>query len=134
MQEPAKFRIQTLFYWCNDVAPMRHFYTELLGFEETYYKSDDEVGWLNYHIDGVDVVFMRGSEPLPIQSKWAKQPGYQGGQAEVSSWIIAVPPEQFDSVIARLQDAGVPSYQVSPSNNQFFVQDPMGTTVEIYAA
>lgn len=134
MREAPRFRIQTLFYWCNDVAQIRHFYTDLIGLDETFYKNDDEAGWLNYQIDGVDVVFMRATELLPIPTAWARQPGYQGGTAEASSWIIAVPPNQFDEIVGRLQSAEVPTYWSEPAENQFFVQDPMGTTVEIFAA
>lgn len=136
MQNTSQIRIQTLFYWCNDVLPIQYFYTELIGLEETFFSNDDHAGWLTYRVGEVDVVFMRTSVPLPIQIEWAKQPGYLGGTQETHSFILYIPPAQFPQVRQRLQAADVPVYQTQPTdsstNRQYFVQDPMGMTVEIY--
>ena len=129
-------RLNTVFHWCNDIAATRRFYTELLGLEETYF--DEKQGWLTYQIGELNVVFIRGSSPQPVLSEWARQPAYRGGKIEAPSWVIQVSPKDFPVVVLRLKAAGVPEFQKEPMTPKpgyamFFVRDPMGTTIEIYA-
>lgn len=134
MQETSNIRIHTLFYWCNDVVAMRHFYTDLIGLKEAYFRNDEAHGWITYSVADVDIAFMRASEPLPIPTTWAKQPSLPIGTLENPSVLIAVSPEEFITIVNRLKSADVPSYEDDPTAKQFFVRDPMGTTVEIYVA
>lgn len=131
-----KVHVSTLYYWCNDIAATKNFYADLIGLEETYY--DEEAGWFTCQSNDLNIVFMRASTPLPALADWAKQPGYRGGTFEVPSWVITVPAQEFRGIVARLKAAGVPCLNDAPISPQpdhwqFFVLDPMGSTVEIYA-
>lgn len=136
---PIKPHHNTIFWYCNDVVPMRHFYTDLIGLEETYFKSDDEAGWLTYQSQALAIVFIRADDPLPVHTDWGRQPSYQDGKLNVPSWVIQVDYAQFDTVIDRLKSAkDVPCLEDSPREPQaghkaFWVRDPMGVTIEIYA-
>jgi catechol 2,3-dioxygenase-like lactoylglutathione lyase family enzyme len=133
---PPKIHVSTLFYWCNDIAATRNFYANLIGLEETYY--DEQAGWFTCQSNSLNLVFMRATNPLPLYSEWAKQPGYHGGTLEAHSQVLTVPTGQFQTTVARLINAGVPCFQEHPSSPQpghwqFIVKDPMGITVEIYS-
>ena len=132
----TKIHISTLFYWCNDIAATRHFYADLIGFEETYY--NEQVGWFTCQSGELNLVFIRTSNPLPTINEWAKQPAYRGGALETHSWVVTVPEIEFQATVARLKNGGVPCFQdepVSPQPGhwQFYVKDPMGNTIEIYS-
>lgn len=131
-----KVHVSTLYYWCNDIAATKNFYADLIGLEETYY--DEEAGWFTCQSNDLNIVFMRASAPLSGLADWAKQPGYRGGAVEVPSWVITVAAPEFQGIVARLKAAGVPCLNDAPISPQpdhwqFFVLDPMGNTVEIYA-
>lgn len=133
----AQVKIHTLYYWCNDILATQNFYTNLLGLDEDYFRNDETMGWVTYKIANVDIVFMRATTTLPVYTEWAKQPGYQGGSLETPSFTLAVPPDQFEAIVDQLKVAEVPAFyetplSTTPDNKQFFVQDPMGNTVEIY--
>lgn len=128
--------VSTLYYWCNDIAATKQFYADLIGLEETYY--DEEAGWFTCQSNDLNIVFMRATNVLPTLAEWAKQPGYRGGTREVPSWVITVPASEFQRIVAQLKNAGVPCLHADPISPQpdhwqFFVLDPMGNTVEIYA-
>lgn len=130
--------LNTLFYFCNDVVPMRHFYIELLGLEETFFRNDDEAGWLTLRIEHTNIVFVRAAEPLPIPGAFARQPGLSGGDLEQHSWVLQLFPPEFEATVIRMQAAAVPSLtpapvEVKPGHWQFVVHDPMGFTIELYA-
>ena len=132
-------RIQTLYYYCNDVEPLRTFYIDLLGLEETFYRKDEEAGWFTFVIDEVNVVFVRARTPLPVPAAFAGQAGFAGGVLEQHSWVLQVAIGDFDAVVARLQAAHVPALtdeptEPQPGHRQFVVRDPMGFTIELYAA
>ncbi len=130
-------RVNTIFSWCNDVARMRHFYSEVLGLHETYF--DAGPGWLTYDCSGVQLVFIRGSKPVPQVEGWARQPSWREGTAEVASLVLQLPLHAFQTAIARAQHAGS-SVELHPTGVsgtssttlQAFLRDPMGTTIEIY--
>jgi len=128
----------TLFSYCNDVAKMRQFYVDLLGLNETYYDADK--GWLTCDSGQLNLVFIRANTPITEHRAWAKQPGYKDGTLEVPSWVITVPHDKFDQIVetATHSDSMIPCYQDTPSeprpgHHSFWVRDPMGVTVEIYA-
>jgi catechol 2,3-dioxygenase-like lactoylglutathione lyase family enzyme len=128
--------ISTLFYWCNDIAATRHFYADLIGFEETCY--DEQAGWFTCQSGGLILVFIRPCNPLPTLAEWAKQPAYRGGALEAHSWVITVPASEFQTTVTRLKNSGVPGFQdepVSPQPGhwQFYIMDPMGNTIEIFS-
>lgn len=128
----GELKINTLFRWCNDIRPMRIFYTDLLGLPETFFRDDKEHGWLTYNAGGVQLVFMRASEELSVGIGWALQPGYRGGTQEVPSWLMtATDRNEFRGIVNRLQQAAVPMKDNIDSSRQCIVHDPMGWTIEI---
>lgn len=132
-----KVELNTIFRWCNDVATMRHFYTECLGLEETYFRSDAEHGWLTYQLGEVQLVFIRTGEPLPVAAQFARNPGYPGGELQTESWVLKVERPSFNIIVHRLQNSGYALFTPEPSAPrpgalQLLALDPMGFTVEIY--
>ena len=128
--------LTTMFLWCNDITAIRHFYAELIGFEETFY--DEERGWFTCNAGTTGLVFVKATEAMLVPDSWAKQPGFPAGVAEATSWVITVPFNDFEAIVQRLKDADV-AYSGEPESPQeghfaFFVRDPMGMTIEIYAA
>ena len=128
----SQIRVHTLFRWCNDVAALRHFYSEILQLNETFYRDDEKYGWLTYQVDSVQLVFMRATNPLPLLPDWAKQPGYAGGSAEVDSLLLVVDDAAaLQTFVDRLQTANIPMNDGIDASRQCVVRDPMGWTVEI---
>lgn len=129
----------TIFWYCNDVEPMRRFYTDLLELEETFYKNDDEAGWLTYASGALQIVFMR-APALPVTDDWGRQPSYAEGVLNVPSWVIEVPMAKFDAIIERINAASdIITLEDTPrspraGHRSFWVRDPMGTTIEIFAS
>lgn len=127
----------TLFFYCNDVNAMRHFYTELIGMEETSY--DAEHKWLTYQSGQLQIVYMQATAPRPVNEAWAKNPGYRGsGTDEAPSRVLTVEAAQFDTIYEKLKAANAPlldsPQEPQPGYRQFITRDPMGTSVEIYTA
>lgn len=128
----ASIQIHTLFQWCNDVAVMRDFYTKLLGLSETFYRNDDQHGWLAYYAGQTQVVFMRAETILPIEQEWAMQPSYHGGNSTAKSWLFTVSADDFATLSDRIQASNVIVYDGEFDNTcQLFIKDPMGMTIEI---
>ena len=129
--------LNTIFRWCNDVVSMRHFYTDCLGLEETYFRDDEEHGWLTYQIGQVQLVFTRAPSPLPVETQFAQNPGYQGGSVQAESWVLKMERPSFEAAVQRLQTSDLISYTPEPQEprpgaRQFLALDPMGFTVEVY--
>jgi catechol 2,3-dioxygenase-like lactoylglutathione lyase family enzyme len=129
--------LHTIFRWCNDVESMQRFYTHCLGLKETFYENNEAHGWLTYKLGEVQLVFMRAEQELPVSTAFAQNPGYAGGTASDSSWVIQANPDEFEQIVGRLQAADFPEFQKQPimiqqGYKQFLVRDPMGFTVEIY--
>lgn len=127
----------TRYVYCNDIIAIRHFYTELIGLEETFFDADQ--GWLTYNSGGLQIVYMRATPPRPINDAWAKNPGYAGSGADESpSWVLSVDADQFDAIHTRLKDAGAPLLGAvlspQPGHHQIMTRDPMGVSIEVYAA
>lgn len=129
--------LNTIFRWCNDVALMRHFYTDCLGLEETYFRDDADHGWLTYQIGQVQLVFTRAATPQPMATEFARNPGYHGGSLTTESWVLKMDQPSFAAIVKRLQASSYTLYapepeQPRPGALQFLALDPMGFTVEIY--
>lgn len=128
-------KVNTIFEWCSDIVATRLFYTDLLGLEETFF--DEGRGWLNYQLGDTLLVFSRSPNPVPKIDEWAVTPAYCGGSAYVSSWVLEVGRNEFETLISQLRDAGVESWGEpgdSPGGLAFFVRDPMGKTIEIFSS
>lgn len=132
-----KVELNTIFRWCNDVVPMRRFYTDCLGLNETFFRNDDEHGWLTYQVGEVQLVFTRAPALLPVDTEFAQNPGYGGGTLQVESWVLKVERPSFDQIVERLQASSYTFYTPEPHSPrpgalQFIALDPMGFTVEAY--
>ena len=129
--------IDTIFRWCNDVTAVRHFYTELLGLEETYFLDDAERGWLTYQVGPTLLVFTRADEPLPVPDEFTASPAHEAGTLLRSSWVLKFEPADFAAAVSRLQSADISAtttdpYSSRPGHRQFVILDPMGFTIELY--
>lgn len=127
--------LSTLFYYCNNIEAMHHFYIELLDLEETYY--DAKQGWLTFQIGDTGIVIIRGEQTRNTATEWAKQPGYRDGISEIHSWVLTLSPEEFSAAVSRLQTSDSAlltdsTISPQPGHKQFFVRDPMGRTIELY--
>ena len=110
-----KVELNTIFRWCNDVEPMRHFYSESLGLEETFFRDDAEHGWLTYQVGEVQLVFTRAPSPLPVNTEFAQNPGYGGGTLQAESWVLKVERPSFDQIVKRLQSSTYTLYAPEPA-------------------
>ena len=129
--------LDTIFRWCNDVVPMRHFYTDCLSLDETFFESNDDYGWLTYKIGDVQLVFTRTDPPLPVPTEFARNPGYPGGTAVATSWVLKLSPDEFHPIVKKLQNSTYTAYKdevisAREGHLQYLVLDPMGFTVELY--
>lgn len=133
-QEP-QLNIRFIYNMCNDVARMKHFYSDLVGLKEIVY--DSTYGWLVYQSEGFQMMFLKAELELPVAAEFAWQPGSGKGTLDAPSWGIAVPEDRFPEVYLRLKEAGVSMLEPEPQWRQacywgLSVLDPMGNTVEIY--
>ncbi len=132
-QDTPKVNIRFLYNYCNDLAEMRHFYTELLGMKETIY--NEEWNCLCYRSEGFDFMFFGSKERIPVKDKFAWQPGW-GGDLFITSWTIDIAEAEYAETIEKLKSANVPAVNKNPHWEQdsywcFPVLDPMGNTVEV---
>jgi catechol 2,3-dioxygenase-like lactoylglutathione lyase family enzyme len=131
-----KVNIRFVYNFCNDLAAMRRFYTDLLGLDEVAYSEEHR--YLCYQCEGFQLMFFRPDAEVDVMEGWADQPGYQGGATFVTSWSVAVPEAEFAATVERLREAGVESRYPDPewcvdSYWGYYVKDPMGRTVEVFA-
>ncbi|MBD3285337.1 hypothetical protein GF359_02840 [candidate division WOR-3 bacterium] len=137
-----KVKLKFVFSMCNDVEEMAGFYTDLLGMtEQAFYKAEDgSFGYLSYLCEGdVYLMFFSTTEEVPALTDWAWQPGYEGGELNVTSWAIQIPEEDFAETVKRLQTPEVKKFSDTPQWRQdsywgFTVADPQGNTVEVYTS
>jgi catechol 2,3-dioxygenase-like lactoylglutathione lyase family enzyme len=128
--------VRFVYNYCNDLAAMKHFYTDLLGLNEVGYNEDYR--YLCYQCEGFRLMFFRPDAEVELLQGWADQPGYQGGTTFDTSWGIQVPEAEFTGIVERLKAEGVEARYPDPewcvdSYWGFYVKDPMGRTVEVFA-
>lgn len=136
-EELRSVNVRFVYNFCNDLAAMRRFYTDLLGLPEAAFSEEHR--YLCYQSEGFQFMFFKPDAEVPARADWADQPAYDGGTTFVTSWSVEVPEEEFAAVVARLREAGVECFAEEPdwrvdSYWGFTVKDPMGNTVEVYAA
>jgi len=127
--------VRFVYNFCNDLAAMRHFYTDLLGLDEAGYSEEQR--YLCYRSEGFQLMFFRPDAEVEAAEEWADQPGYEGGTSYVTSLSVEVPEEKFAAAVERLRAAGVECFSQNPtwcvdSYWGLAVKDPMGRTVEVY--
>ena len=71
---PPSMNIRFLYRYCNDIAPMRAFYSDGIGLEEKSHRDDDEHGWLVYASEGLQMIVMRHDTVVEAHSDFATQP------------------------------------------------------------
>ena len=134
---PPQVNDRFVYNFCNDLAAVRRFYTELLGLPEAAYSEEHR--YLCYQSEGFQFMFFRPDAGVPIKEGWADQPAYGGGTTFDTSWSIEIPEAAFADTVARLRAAevelfaDVPDWRVD-SYWGLTVKDPMGNTVEVYSA
>ena len=129
--------IKFVYTMVNDVAAMQHFYTELLGLNETSYRNDEDFGWLVYQCGSVEFMFLRADGEMPVGEEFAMQPGWGGGTLETTSWSLEIPEDRFAATVQAVVEDGAAAFAAKPLWAQdcywsFPVLDPMGNTVELY--
>jgi hypothetical protein len=132
-----RINIRFLFTFCTDVDVMRHFYTELMGMTECSYCNEEQWGWVCYRSEGFELMFLRAPDVKPLPG-FAAQPGWEGGEALITSWSVEVTEEDFAETWRRLVEDGVKLFKPVPEWRQdsywgISVLDPMGNTLEVYA-
>lgn len=121
--------LRFLYVFCNDLASMRRFYSDLIGLEEIYHDSVS----LAYKCDELQFTIFQTEQRLHASNQWGMQPGWDGGTQPGISWSIQCS-ETFSAAVDRLREAGVSSYYPVPQwfgYWSFPVKDPAGNTVEI---
>lgn len=135
-----KANIRFLYAFCNDVKPMRAFYTELLGMTEVSFMDTEDFGWLAYQCEGMQFMFFRADSELPLETRWADQPGEAPeGAAPLMSFSLEYNEDDFRRLVKQLREADVATARAAPSWRQqsywgWTVKDPMGNTIELYAS
>lgn len=82
---------------------------------------------------------MRAGVELPVVVDWGKQPSYEEGILYNPSWVIEVPFNDFEAIIERMKADSTTTHlddnirEARPNHKSFWVRDPMGTTIEVYA-
>ncbi len=136
-EKEPRIKLSFIYNHCNDVETMRKFYTDLIGLKQHTFHNDEQWGYLCYKTGGLDLMFFRFDEKIPVQEQWAVQPGWEGGTFEGTSWSIEVPENLFPEVVKKLKVSNVKCFTEKPMWLQdsywgFPVMDPMGNTVEVY--
>ncbi|MHA2143010.1 MAG: VOC family protein [Candidatus Thorarchaeota archaeon] len=132
-----KINIDFVYRFCDDIKAMRSFYTDLIGLTETIYTNEEEYAFIGYKGGGFTLYIVRGDTVKPEKIGWTKQPGYDGGTIETTSYTINVPEDEFRAVLKRLRDADVEAFSDKPRWSydeywSYIVKDPMGVTIEVY--
>ena len=125
--------VRFIYFYCQDLAAMRHFYSELIGLKETYFSEDDRPS-VAYDCDGLQFTIYKSDNVSVTPNEYALQPGWLGGTKLSVSWSIPVPSGDYAKTISKLQASSVDSFSPGPKwvgYWSFPVLDPMGNTVEV---
>ena len=129
--------IDFVYRFCDDIEAMRAFYTETIGLTESIFTNEKEYAFIGYKMSGFTLYIVRGDTVKPEKRGWTKQPGYDGGTIESTSYTIKVPEAEYRDVLNRLRAANSESFSDKPlwSYDEYWsyiVKDPMGVTIEVY--
>jgi catechol 2,3-dioxygenase-like lactoylglutathione lyase family enzyme len=142
VSEPAapKINIRFLYCMCNDVKTVKAFYSEVLGMKEMSFRDDENFGWVVYDTEGLQLMFFRWDSALPVETRWAWQPGdFREDGAPLMSFSVEYPEEDLRAVVKRVRDAAGVAATPAPTWRQnsywgWTVRDPMGNTLELYSS
>ncbi len=138
-EEPVEThaKVRFVYMMCNDIEAIKTFYTDHLGMKETAYMNDESFAYICYDCSGIEFMWFRADNKLPVPEGYASQPGWQGGTVEMTSCSIGIPGEKFAETVKGLIDAGYETCFAKPQWFQdnywgFPVRDPMGNTIEVF--
>jgi len=137
---PLKINIRFLYAMCNDVKAIKTFYTDVLGMKEMSFRDDENFGWVVYDTEGLQLMFFRWDSALPVESRWAWQPGEApDNAAPLMSFSLEYPEEDLRAVVDRVREAAAPTATPNPTWRQssywgWTVRDPMGNTIELFSS
>jgi len=129
--------IRFFFNISNSLTETKKFYGDLIGMQVNAY--GEEWGYLCFQCEGFELMFFKPDEPVPVETRWASQPGYEGGKLDAASWAVFVAEEEFRDVVERLRRSGAKLFRERPEWRQesywgLTVMDPNGVTVEVYTS
>lgn len=135
-----KFNIRFLYAMCHDVTAMRAFYSDVLGMSEVSFRDDEDFGWVVYDTEGLQLMFFKWDGELPVETRWAWQPGEAPEHsAPLMSFSIEYPEDDLRDAVERVRAAAAPSATPAPTWRQnsywgWTVRDPMGNTIELFSS
>ncbi|MHC4841759.1 MAG: VOC family protein [Planctomycetota bacterium] len=135
-----KANIRFLYAFCNDIRPVRAFYSDLLGMQEISHMDEESFGWLAYQCEGLQYMFFRWDTKLPKEARWACQPGETiADSSALMNFSLEYGIEDYIRLVPVLLEAKVVSEKSKPNWRQksywgWTIKDPMGNTIEVYAA
>ncbi|MDF1667920.1 MAG: hypothetical protein P1V97_39650 [Planctomycetota bacterium] len=123
-----------LYLYCENLSAMRRFYSETVGLSESFYAPAEA---LAYDINGLQFTIFDSHSVDGKAEGWARQPGWNGGEANSMSWSIQLSEPEFNGAIQRLSLYDDPAFYERPHWNGYWsfpVKDPEGNTVELSLA
>lgn len=140
-EPPApKINIRFLYSMCNDVKAIRAFYTDVLGMKEMSFRDDENFSWVVYDTEGLQLMFFRWDGNIPVEARWAWQPGEAPeNAAPIMSFSLEYPEEDLRPLVARVREAAAATATPKPTWRQnsywgWTVRDPMGNTLELFSS
>jgi catechol 2,3-dioxygenase-like lactoylglutathione lyase family enzyme len=135
--QKRKVNLRFLYSMCNDVQAVKVFYTDMLGLFELGFMDQEGFGWVGYDCEGMQLMFFKWDEKIPVREKWDWQPGDGAGDQPGMSFSIELPEDEAKPTLTRLRESGVESMSDKPTWRQasywgWTVRDPAGNTVEVY--
>ena len=129
----SKPRLAYIYLLANDVKTMKEFYGDILGLKVSGYNQ----WFLSLDANGMEVLVFKGDYELPIQNKWAWQPGYEAGSGHITSYSIQISEQNYQQIVQNIIDQKVESLKPVPEWRRgsywgITVKDPMGNTVEVW--
>lgn len=139
-EQKRKVNLRFLYVHVNDLKAVRRFYTDTLGLQQGVCYDKDDMGYVGYQLEGLELQFWRWDRgQLPINEKWDWQPGVFDGEGAKVSWSIQIPEENFPGVVKRIQHGKYRTMTEKPiwldqtKYWAFTAKDPAGNTVEVYS-
>ena len=139
-EKKPSFNVRFLYSMCNDVNVMRAFYSDVLGMSELSFRDDENFGWLVYDTEGFQLMFFRWDTELPVEQRWAWQPGdFREDGAPLMSFSLEYPEDELHAVVKRVREAGATTATDDPTWRQmsywgWTIKDPMGKAIELFSS
>ncbi|MGG0719578.1 VOC family protein [Robertmurraya massiliosenegalensis] len=118
------------YIFCNDLAKMKWFYTEILHLDLIW----DSTNTLAFKIGDHQLSIDFHEYYTPFASGFSIQPGWQGGTEPRISWSLECDKEDFIQIVHSATRHEIPTYYHIPKWNGYWsfpILDPMNHTIEI---